>query len=185
MERLAPCHASKRNIRYMYEYILKQKHVLMFVGEGAMRRSGTVMGIGLLLVLVWCSGCEELGTKPDVVTVNVMAAIYVKLVDSHNNEVKMSADGVSVFIEMTKQGEGRLIFDRVVQQGLCQATGSYRMSKGEWINCTALVKDSFMGFSAVAPASALLSWATVNASVSLVDVYHWYPELTITMKQES
>lgn len=169
----------------MYEYVFKPRCVLICIREEGMRTLIRILGVGLLLVTLWCSGCEELGKKPEVVTVNVMVAIYVKLVDAENNEVKMSADGVSVFIEMTKQGRDRLIFDRVVQGGLCQATGSYRMSKGEWINCTAMIKDSYMGFSAVAPASIGLSWATVNASLGLVDVYHWYPELTIIMKQES
>ena len=139
-----------------------------------------------MLFLTLCfSGCEEIGMKPDSVTVNVMAAVYVKMVDAENKEMTISVDGISVFIEMMKQGRDRLVFDRIVQGGLCQATGSYTLSKGEWINCTATVQGSYMGFYPVAPASALLSWDTVNASVNFGGMYHWYPEMIITMKKGS
>jgi hypothetical protein len=148
-----------------------------------MRKQVGVLGIGVLLITLCFSGCDELGTKPDSVTVNVMAAISVKMVDADNKEVEISVDGVSVFIEMTKQGRDRLIFDRIMQGGLCQATGSFVLSKGEWINCTATVQGGYQGYYPVAPASVKLSWDTVNASVNFGAMYHWYPELTITMKK--
>jgi hypothetical protein len=148
-----------------------------------MRKLVGVVGIGVLLITLCFSGCEEIGTKPDFLTVNVMAAVYVKMVDAENKEMEISVDGISVFIEMTKQGGDRLIFDRIVQGGLCQATGSYELSKGECINCTATIQGGYMDFYPVAPASALLSWNTVNASVNFGAMYHWYPELTITMKK--
>jgi hypothetical protein len=150
-----------------------------------MRKQMGIVGIAVLLVTLCFSGCEELGTKPDSVTVNAMAAVYVKMVDAENNEINISVDGVSVFIEMTKQGRDRLIFDRIVQGGLCQATGSFVLSKGEWINCTATVQGGYQGFYPVAPASAQLSWDTVNASVNFGAMYHWYPELIIVMKKGS
>ena len=142
-----------------------------------------IMGLSVLFITLCFSGCDELGTKPDSVTVNAMAAVYVKMVDADNNEMDIGVDGVSVFIEMTRQGNDRLIFDRIVQGGLCQATGSYVLSKGEWINCTATIRGGYQGFYPVAPASALLSWDTVNASVNFGAMYQWYPKLTITMKK--
>ena len=141
------------------------------------------MGISVLLIMLCFSGCDELGTKPDSVTVNVMAAVSVKMVDADNKEMEISVDGISVFVEMTKQGDDRLIFDRIVQGGLCQATGSYVLSKGEWINCTATVQGGYQGYYPVAPASAMLTWDMVNASVNFGAMYHWYPELTIAMKK--
>jgi hypothetical protein len=148
-----------------------------------MRKQLAIMGICLLLITLCFSGCEEIGTKPDSVTVNAMAAIYVKMVDANNKDMEISVDGISVFIEMTKQGRDRLVFDRIVQGGLCQATGSFELSKGEWINCTAIVQGGYMGYYPVAPASAQLMWDTVNASVNFGAMYHWYPELTIMMKK--
>jgi hypothetical protein len=148
-----------------------------------MRKLVGMVGIGVLLFMLCFSGCEELGTKPDSVTVNAMAAAFVKLVDANNTMMNISVDGISVSFEMTKQGGDRLVFDRIVQGGLCQATGSFELSKGDWINCTATVQGSYMGYYPVAPASALLSWDTVNASVNFGAMYHWYPELIITMKK--
>jgi hypothetical protein len=148
-----------------------------------MQKLAGVMGVGLLLISLCCSGCEELQMKSDHVTVNVMAAISVKVVDADNRELNVNVDGMSVFIEMTKQGRDRLVFDRIIQAGLCQATGTFEMTKGQWINCTATVQGSYMGYYAVAPVTAMLSWDTVNASVNFGAMYHWYPELTITMKK--
>jgi len=148
-----------------------------------MRKLVGIMGISFLFITLCFSGCEEIGTKPDSVTVNAMAAVYVKMVDAENKEMTISVDGVSVFIEMTKQGDDRLIFDRIVQGGLCQATGSYELTKGQWINCTATVQGGYQGYYPVAPATALLTWDTVNASVNFGAMYQWYPKLTITMKK--
>ena len=148
-----------------------------------MKKQFAIIGICLLLITLCFSGCEKLGTKPDHVTINAMAAVYVKMVDVDNKEMEISVDGVSVFIEMTKQGRDRLIFDRIVQGGLCQATGSFVLSKGEWINCTATVQGGYQGYYPVTPATALLTWDTVNASVNFGAMYHWYPELTIMMKK--
>ena len=148
-----------------------------------MRKLVGMVGIGVLLFMLCFSGCEELGTKPDSVTVNAMAAAFVKLVDANNTMMNISVDGISVSFEMTKQGGDRLVFDRIVQGGLCQATGSYVLSKGEWINCTATVQGGYQGYYPVTPATALLTWDTVNASTNFGAMYHWYPELTITMKK--
>jgi len=148
-----------------------------------MRKQVGIMGIGVLLITLCFSGCEEIGTKPDSVTVNVMPTVYVKMVDADNKEMDISVDGISVFIEMTKQGRDRLIFDRIVQGGLCQATGSYKLTKSQWINCTATVQGGYQDYYPVVPATALLTWDTVNASVNFGAMYHWYPELTITMKK--
>jgi hypothetical protein len=150
-----------------------------------MRRRLGIIGISLLLVLVCCSGCDQFMTKPEHVTVNVMTAVYIRFVDEENNEVVESPDGLPVTIEMTKQGTDRLVFHRIVQQGLCQGTGSYEVSKGESILCTATATASWIGFSPVGTVSAQLSWETINASANFGGMYHWYPELTITMKKES
>ena len=142
-----------------------------------------VMGIVLLLIMLCFGGCEDLQMKSDHVTVNAMAAIYVKMVDADNKEMDISVNGISVFIEMTKEGRDRLIFDRIVQGGLCQATGSYELTEGQWINCTATVQGGYQGYYPVAPASAMLTWDTVNASVNFGAMYQWYPKLTITLKK--
>jgi hypothetical protein len=139
----------------------------------------------MALITVCFSGCDELGTKPDSVTVNVMTTIYVRLVDAENHEVNMNVDSVAVFIEMTKQGHDRLIFNRLTQGSQCQVTGSYAMSAGESITVTATIDDSYMGYTSVGPATAQLSWTTVNSSANFGAMYHWYPELTITMKKDS
>lgn len=148
-----------------------------------MRRWFGIALICLLFVTLCFSGCDDLGTKPDSVTVNVMAAVYVRFVDEQNHEVTMSPDSIRVSVEMTKDGHDRLVFSRIVQQGLCQATASYTMTKGQSIACTATIEESFMGYTMASPATAHLSWATVNASVNFGGMYHWYPEMTITMKK--
>jgi hypothetical protein len=148
-----------------------------------MRKQMGIVGISMLLIVLCFSGCDEIGTKPDSVTVNVMAAAYVKMVDADNTMMNISVDGISVSFEMTKKGDDRLVFDRIVQGGLCQATCSYTLSKGEWINCTATVQGGYQGYYPVAPVSVHLSWDTVNASRNFGAMYHWYPELTITMKK--
>lgn len=150
-----------------------------------MRLRSGIIGACILLVILCFSGCEQLETNTETVTVNVMAAVYVRFVDEENHEVSMSADGVTVSIEMAKQDQNRLVFSRIVQQGLCQATGSYTMNTGESITCTATIENSFMGYTTVSPVTAQLLWSTVSASANFGSMYHWYPELTITMKKGS
>jgi hypothetical protein len=167
----------------VFGYVLKEKIVLRYVRGDGMRKLVGIIGIGMLLITLCFGGCDELQMKSDHVTVNAMAAIYVNMVDENNNKMTTSVDGVTVYIEMTRQGRDRLIFDRLVQGGLCQATGSYDLSEGQWINCTATVQGNYMGYYPLSPATATLSWDTVNAQVNYGAMYHWYPKLTIIMKK--
>jgi len=152
--------------------------------QGMIKQLGT-LGLSMLFITLCFSGCEDLGKKSDHITVNVMVAVFVNIVDAQNNKMAISVEGIHVFIAMTKTGGDRLIFDRIVQGGLCQATGVIDLYKGQWINCTATVQDGYMGYYPVAPASSLLSWDTVNASDNFGNMYSWYPKQTIILKNGS
>jgi hypothetical protein len=142
-----------------------------------------ILGIGLFCLFVWLSGCETLETQPDRITVNVMTSIRVILLDEQNNQIENSVDGVSVTIEIIKDRKDRLVFQRIVQNGLCQATASFVLSKGQFIECTATIQEGYQGFHPVAPGVATLAWETAIASVNMGGVYNWYPEILLHMKQ--
>lgn len=133
--------------------------------------------------MVWLSGCEKLITKPDSITVNVMTAVWVSLVDEQNNPIQKDVDGVSVTIEIIKNKKDRLVFERIVQNNLCQATASFVLSKGQFIECTATVQGGYQGFYPLAPGVATLLWETAIASANMGGVYNWHPDIFIYMKQ--
>jgi hypothetical protein len=147
-----------------------------------MRNRLGIMGVCVLLITLCFSGCADLETKTDHITVNVMAAVTVNMVDANNNVKTNGADGVSVHIEMVNSGGQRLFFDRIVQGGLCQATGVIDFFRGQRINCSATVQGRYQGFSPVGPAFEILSWETVNGSENFGGMYDWYPKLTIILR---
>lgn len=151
-----------------------------------MKKQRLTIGAYLLLILLCVSGCDQLmSQKPNHVTVNVMVAVYMTMIDAHNTIVNISTNGIPVTIIMTKNGGDQLVFQRIMQGGLCQATGVMDLSKGQYIECNATVQDGYDNYFPVAPGYAKLTWDTVNASTNFGDMYSWYPHITIQMKQTS
>ncbi len=153
--------------------------------KGAIRRQVVALGICVFFSMVSFSGCDQLMSKPEHAAVNIMVYIYVKLVDANNNVLQISPDGISVLIEITRNRKDRLVFDRIVQNGLCQATGDFELSKGQVIECTATAKSGYQGYFPVGSATSMLTWETVNSSTYYGGVYNWYTELTIRLKRNS
>jgi hypothetical protein len=148
-----------------------------------MRRQLVIMAICMLFVTLCIGGCDKLGTKPDQITVNIMVAVYVHTVDANNNTLEESVDGITVNIEIIKDGHDRLVSKRIVQNGLCQATGSFILSKGQFIECNATILGGYADFYPVAPGYSKLTWETVNASTNFGGVYNWYPKMNLNMKK--
>ena len=144
-----------------------------------------VLGISLVLCTLCVSGCDKLPRNtPSHITVNIMAAVYITTIDAHDQAVNVTTDALPVTIVMTKNGGDQLVFQRVMQGGLCQATGVIDLSKGQYIECTVTCQSGYNNFYQVAPGYAKLSWDAVNSSENYGDMYSWYPHLTITMKQQ-
>jgi hypothetical protein len=150
-----------------------------------MRKQLAILGTSVLLLTISCSGCDQLINKPNRITVNIMAAVYVNAVDAAYRNVSVSVDGITVTIFMTRNGGNRLAFDRIVQNGLCQATGVQVFSEGETIEVTAIVQGNYSGYHPVAPGTARLEWETASASVNIGGMYDWYPHIFIKMQKES
>ena len=137
-----------------------------------------------LFFLIFCtSGCEQLQTEKDQLTVNVMVAVYINLVDENNQPIEQNMDGAVVSIEIIKNQKDRFVYDRILQKGICQATASFSLTKGQFIECTATVPTGYQGFYPIAPAYSLLTWETAEASASMMNVYNWYCDMIIIMKQ--
>ena len=139
----------------------------------------------VLLLMFCCAGCEQLMMKPDKVAVNIMVAVSMNVVDANNRPVEANVvDGVKVTIEILRNGKDRLVFDRVVQNGACQATGNFELSQGQFITCTAMLQSGYGIYQPVAPGTVTLTWETVNASKNYGGVYNWYPTITLQMKEQ-
>ena len=123
-----------------------------------MHRYIKLIGIPLLFLTLCCSGCDQLIVKPDHFSVNIMVVVNIQFLDSHNNVVQKNTDGMTVTIEMTKNGNDRLVFERIMQNGLCQATGDFQLSKGGFIECTANIKDENHYYDQVFQGYAKLTW---------------------------
>jgi hypothetical protein len=142
-----------------------------------------LIGIGMLFLTLCFNGCEQLIMKPDHISVNIMVAVNMQFLDANNNIIQKSTDGLTVTIEITKNGYDRLVFERIMQNGLCQATGDFQLSKDDYIECTANIKDEQNVYNQVFQGYAKLTWETVDASTNFGGVYNWYPKMTVTLKE--
>jgi hypothetical protein len=147
-------------------------------GHGMLKRL-MILGTCIILASVCFSGCDLLNTEPDHITVNVMVAVYVTVVDEYGTPLDINPDGVPMTILMTKNGGDQLVFQRVVQQGLCQATGVYELSTGQYIECNVTLQSGNTQYHQVNPGYMKLSWDTAVASKNYGNMYSWYPHITI------
>ena len=148
-----------------------------------MRRQILLIGIGLLILTLCFSGCDQLIMKPDHISVNIMVAVNIQFLDANNNIIQKNTDGLAVTIYILKNGQDRLVFERIMQNGLCQATGDFSLSKGNFIECTVDIKDENNVYDQVFQGYAKLTWETVSASTNFGGVYNWYPKITLTLKE--
>lgn len=139
--------------------------------------------ISLFFLIFSFSGCENLQPEKDNLTVNVMTMVSITLLDENNQEIDQNIDGAAVSIEIVKNGKDRFVYDRILQKGICQATASFILTKGQYVECTALVPNGYQGFSPIAPAYSLLTWETAESSANIGGVYNWYNQMTIFMKK--
>lgn len=141
------------------------------------------ISVFLILPVLFLSGCDSLRTEKDNLTVNVMTMVTITLLDENNQQINQNIDGVAVSIEIIKNGEDRFVYDRILQKGICQATASFTLTKGQYVECKATVPKEYQGFLPITPGYALLLWETVEENANMGGVYNWYNEMTIVMKR--
>ena len=132
----------------------------------------------MLFLTLGLSGCEHFFTKSDHVEVNVMLTVSINAVDENYNPVNISLWGQLVKIEILKNAQYRMLFDRYLKNGSCQASCSYTLTQGEIIKCLATLANGYTG-------NSTLTWETAQTNMNLGGVYNWYPHITIIMKQDS
>jgi len=163
--------------------LFKALRATILCEETGLRRQAMLIGIGVFFLILCFSGCEQLIMKPEHISVNIMVAVNIQFLDVNNNIIQKNSDGLTVTIEIMKNGQNRLVFERIMQNGLCQATGDFELSKDDYIECNANIKDEQNVYDQVFQGYAKLTWETVNASTNFGGVYNWYPKMTITLKE--
>jgi hypothetical protein len=146
------------------------------------RTIASISTLFLFFMLFYC-GCETLQTRPDELTVNVMVTVFVDLFDEHGQNIIKNVDGMPMKIEIIKNGNDRFVYERILQQGKCQATGSFTLYKDQYVECSASVTGQYQGFIQTEPVSIYLSWETANDSASMTRVYNWFADLTLNLKK--
>jgi len=111
-----------------------------------------------------------------------MVAVNIQFLDSNNNVIQKTTDGMTVIIKIIKNGQEQLVFERIMQNGLCQATGDFELSKNDYLECTANIKDEQNLNNQIFQGYAKLEWETVEAATNFGGVHNWYPKLTITSR---
>lgn len=139
----------------------------------------------LLCVTVCFSGCEQFYSDSEQVRVNVMVAVSFTVVDEAYTPLNVSLDGAKVYIKVLKNGSNRVLFERFIQNNLCQATDSVELQRGEWIECLVNFPSGFRDCYPLTNGSALLTWETATAQMNLAGVYNWYPHISMTLMQRS
>ncbi len=141
------------------------------------------LSIGLLLITLCFSGCDQLIMKQDHASVNIMVAVYIQFLDAQKNPIQKNTDGMTVTIFITRNGKDQLVFERIMQNGLCQATGDFELSEGQFIECTATIKDENHLYNQIFEGYSQLTWETVNSETNYGGVYNWYPKITIILQE--
>jgi len=149
-----------------------------------MRKQLAIIVTYVLFLTLCFSGCEQLLMTSDNVDVNVMVAVFMNVVDENHNPVNISLDGAKVKIEVLHSVKGSLLFERYVQNSLCQASCSFSLTQGESIKCLAIL-NGFDNYYAVNTGNVTLTWETAQAHMELSGLYNWCPHITIIMKQGS
>jgi len=139
--------------------------------------------IGFLLIAVCLSGCDQLIMKQDQVTVNIMVAVNIQFLDAEQHPIQKNTDGMTVTIFITRNNKDQLVFERIMQNELCQATGDFTLTPGQSIECTAHLKDENHLYNQIFPGYAELTWETVNSTTNYGGVYNWYPKITILLQE--
>ena len=134
-----------------------------------------------LFLIIFHSGCETLQTKPNELTVNVMVTVFVDLFDEHGQKIIRNIDGMPMKIEIIKNGNDRFVYQRILQQGKCQATESFTLYKDQYIECKATIPDDYQVFKQTEPAYIRLNWENANGSASMTRVYNWFADMTLTL----
>lgn len=137
----------------------------------------------LILVTVCFSGCEQFYKDSEHVRVNAMVAVSFTVVDEAYTPINVSLVGATVYIKVLKNGANRVIFERIVQNNLCQATDSVELQRGEWIECLVDFPSGFRDCYPLTNGSALLTWETATTQMNLAGVYNWYPHISMTLMQ--
>jgi hypothetical protein len=150
-----------------------------------MRKHLVIMLTCVLFLTLCYSGCEQFLTKSDHVEVNVMLTVSINAVDENYNPVNISLWGQLVKIEVLKNAQYRLLFDRYVQNGSCQASCSYTLNQGESIKCLATLPNGFNNYYPVNTGNVTLTWETAHANINSGGVYNWCPYITIIMMRNS
>lgn len=148
-----------------------------------MRIQAAMIGICFLLFSTCFCGCDQLIEKPDHILVNIMVALNIVFLDADNNVIEKNTDGMTVTIEILRNGRDRLWFERIMQNGLAQATGDFDLTEGSFIECNANIKDENHVYTQVFPGYAKLTWETVSAEMNFGGVYNWYPKVTLTLQE--
>jgi hypothetical protein len=171
----SPHYVKTRGTYFRERHLFKGGIVL--IPQEKMRRQLVILGVCVLFCSLLFSGCEQ---SPNHVTVNVMVAVYVSAIDAPGTTTLV--DGSKVTIVITRNGGNQLVFDRIVQNGLCQATGVIDLYKGQEIEVN-VTAQGYGQYSPVGPGTATLTWETASTSTNYGNMYDWYPHISILMKK--
>lgn len=129
-----------------------------------MRKQLVIMGVCLLFLTLCFSGCEEIGMKPDYITVIVDVWVQVNLLSPDDKILQENVKGPQITIKMQKDRGEQFTFERNTTLGYCMAIGSFILYREQFIECTATVQGGYKDFYPLAPAYKMLSWEDVYPS---------------------
>jgi len=152
-----------------------------------MRKQLVIMGVCLLFITLCFSGCEELGMKPDYITVVCVIQANVYLLDKNNNMLTERPIGLLINVEITKAGGENYNSERTVTEygtiGVARCT--FKLYKEQDIEAVLRVQGGYKDFYPVAAVHfKTLTWAEVE-SVGFGETYSWMPMFQIGLKNET
>jgi hypothetical protein len=151
-----------------------------------MKKQSVVVGILILLIAVWFSGCEFL--PKDYITVHCSARITATLFDKNNNSLWEFPVDLPIKVDFIKDGGERFTLTCKIDLvgGADTETVSFKLYKEQPIEAVMTVQGGYKDYDpTVAVQYQTLSWEQVKAVVDFGDEYSWTPHFYVDLQNNT
>jgi hypothetical protein len=152
-----------------------------------MKKQLVIFGVCLIIITLSLGGCEELGIKPDYITVICQVQGSAYLLDENDNILPERPIGLLINMEVIKAGGENYVFQEAVNVwGLVGGHCTFKLYREQDIEAIVRVQGSFKDYYPLLPTqSKTLTWEQVKAVTDFGETYSWYPMFQVGLKNYS
>ena len=150
-----------------------------------MKKKFKLIGVFILLICIFLSGCEELEkfSKPEYITVTVRCSVDVQTWDGSSENNWNDVNGILVKVEIIKDG-GERVSEIVTTNNIGwtpEVCGTFNVYNKQSIVCIANIVDTFEKLPnyTFSGSEWTLTWDQLDATYDFGDSGEWSPQLIV------